>query len=77
LPAARAAARFSGDVTRHRAHTYDAGLSTASGHRFSPHELQTTSQVRGSAWTAHPQVGQVSPAERSTPPFPVFRPWIR
>ncbi len=35
LPAARAAARFSGDVTRHRQQTYDTGSRSVSGHRFS------------------------------------------
>jgi len=61
-PAARAAARFAGDVTRHRPQTYDAGSITENGHRFSPQEVQTTSQVRGCGWTGQPQVGQVGSA---------------
>ena len=76
-PAARAAARFSGDVTRHRPQTYDAGSRTVSGHRFSPQEAQTTSQVRGGGWTGHPQVGQVGSAGRLTSPVPDFPASIR
>jgi hypothetical protein len=60
LPAARAAARFSADVTPHRTHTYDAGLTILIGHRFSPQEAQTTSKVLGCAWTGQPQVGQAA-----------------
>jgi len=67
-PAARAAARFSGDVTRHRPQTYDAGSRTVSGHRFSPQDVHTTSQVRGRGRTGHPQVGQVGSAADPTPP---------
>jgi len=59
--AARAAARFFGDVTRHRSHTYDAGSTTANGHRFSPQEAQTTSQVRGRARTATSTHGRSPP----------------
>jgi hypothetical protein len=56
---------------------YDAGSRTESGHRFSPQEVQTTSQVRGGVWTGHPQVGQVGSAGRSTLPFPDFPASIR
>jgi len=76
-PAARAAARFSGDVTRHRPQTYDADSRTANGHRFSPQEVQTTSQVRGCAWTGHPQIGQVGSVGRLPTPFPDFPASIR
>ena len=68
---------FSADVTRHRPQTYDTGSRTASGHRFSPQEVQTTSQVRGCGWTKHPQVGQVGLAGPVTTPFSDFPASIR
>jgi hypothetical protein len=76
-PATRAAARFSGDVTPHRAHTYDAGLTTIIGHRFSAQEPQTTSQVRGRRWIEHLQVGEFgSGAPVNTPlPGPLASTW--
>ena len=67
----------SANITRQRPHTYDTGSRTASGHRFSPQEVQTTSQVRGCACTGHPQVGQVGPAGPLATPFPDFPASIR
>src|SRR5262245_37021880 len=77
LPAALAAARLSGEITRQRTQTYGVGSTTANGHRFSPQDAQTTSQARGRRWTGQPQVGQIGPAGLAAAPRPSFPAFIR